>query len=129
MNITPSALVGPAKLITSLIERTRCAMVAAALAVTVSTAPADVVIEWNQIALDTAGPVPDPAQVLRTMAIVQIAVFYAVNSITGDYESYLEKIDAPAGASAEAAAIAAAHRALVTLQPETAARLDPLRAS
>ena len=40
----------------------------------------------------------------RFMAITQLAVFEAVNAITGDYEPYLGTIDAPAGASADAAA-------------------------
>ncbi|MGH8017138.1 MAG: hypothetical protein ACREIA_02435, partial [Opitutaceae bacterium] len=112
------------------LKRTPRVIFAAALAVTANAAaPADVVLDWNEIALETATPLSDPAQILRTMAIVQISVFDAVNSITGDYEPYWEKIDVPHCASAEAAAIAAAHGALVALHPETATVLDPLRDS
>jgi hypothetical protein len=63
----------------------------------------------------------------RWGAIVQLAVFEAVNAITGDYESYLEEIAAPSWASQEAAVIVAAHDTLVALRPASAATLDPLR--
>ena len=64
----------------------------------------------------------------RSAAIVQLAVFEAVNAIVGDYEPYLGTIAAPPGASPDAAAVAAAHRALVTLHPASAAALDAFRA-
>jgi hypothetical protein len=44
----------------------------------------------------------------RYMSITQLAVFEAVNAITGHYEPYLGTVVAPVGASADAAAIAAA---------------------
>ena len=65
----------------------------------------------------------------RWGAIVQLAVFEAVNAIKGDYEPYLGVVDAPNWASADAAAIAAAHRTLVTLRPGSAAALDAARAT
>ena len=65
----------------------------------------------------------------RWAAIVQLAVFEAVNAIVGDYEPYLGTIAAPPWASPDAAAIAAAHRTLVTLHPGSAAALDALRAA
>ena len=49
------------------------------------------------------------------MTIVQVSVHDAVNAITGTHRTYLSSGPAPAGASPDAAAIAAAHRALVTL--------------
>ena len=76
----------------------------------------DAVLQWNQLAIDatvTAGQGAVPQ--IRTMAIVQVAMHDAVNSITGKYDTYLTSAPAPAGASAEAAAIAAAHRALMAL--------------
>lgn len=64
----------------------------------------------------------------RWGAITQLAVFEAVNAIEGDYEPYLGGlIVAPAGASSDAAAIAAAHRTLVTLRPDSAVALDAAR--
>jgi hypothetical protein len=57
------------------------------------------------------------------MSITQLAVFEAVNAITGDYEPYLGTVIAPVGASADAAAIAAAYRVLKNYFPG-AANLD-----
>jgi hypothetical protein len=76
----------------------------------------DAVLEWNQIALAATvtaaqGPVPQ----IRSMAIVHVAMHDAVNGITRDYQTYLRPPYRPVGASPDAAAIAAAHRALVTL--------------
>ena len=54
----------------------------------------------------------------RIMAATQLAVFEAVNAITGEYESYLEPaIVAPAGASLDAAIVSAAHRMLTVYFP------------
>jgi hypothetical protein len=53
----------------------------------------------------------------------------AVNAITRDYTTYLHRRRAPWGASADAAAIGAAHRALTSLFPTQAAALDAARAS
>jgi hypothetical protein len=93
-----------------------------------STAKADVVTDWNAIMQATVSVAPtNPTFQTRWGAIVQLAVFEAVNAITGDYEPYLGVIAAPAGASPDAAAIAAAHRTLVTLRPGSAEALDALR--
>src|SRR5258705_6466215 len=95
-----------------------------------AVAKADVVLDWNLIAVDTAiaNGQPPFAQA-RYAAIVQLAVFEAVNSITGDYRPYLGSIVAPHGASATAAAIEAAYRVLSTYFPASASTLlDPARA-
>jgi hypothetical protein len=91
-------------------------------------ARADAVTDWNEI-MEVTVATDDPYLRLRTAAITQLAVFEAVNSILGDYEPYLGSIAAPPGASPEAAAISAAHRALKLLHPERAAELDASRAS
>src|SRR5262245_14676246 len=95
-------------------------------------ARADMVTDWNLIMQTTVvapGGVPptNPNRQTRWGAIVQLAVYEAVNSITGDYEPYLGVVDAPAWASTDAAVIAAAHRTLVTLRPGSALVLDDLR--
>ena len=93
-------------------------------------ARADAVTDWNAIMQATVSvPPTNPIFQTRWGAIVQLAVFEAVNAIIGDYEPYLGTIAAPAGASPDAAAIAAAHRTLVTLRPGSAAALDALRAA
>ena len=66
----------------------------------------------------------------RFAAITQLAVFEAVNAITKEYKPYLSTSrSAPAGASADAAAVAAAHMVLKTYFPASAATLDAARAS
>ena len=86
-----------------------------------------VVKEWNEIAFTTIGFQPGPMNGSRFMTIVQLAVFEAVNATTGRYEPYLGTISAPEGASAEAAAVMAAHDVLVNLFPGQAAVLNQRR--
>ena len=62
------------------------------------------------------------------MAITQLAVFEAVNAITGDYKPYLGTVVAPPGASADAAAVAAAYKVLKNYFP-LAPNLDPAYAA
>jgi hypothetical protein len=85
-----------------------------------------IVLQWNEIAVTTIGAQP-PFPAARSMATVQVAVFEAVNSITGKYEPYLGTISSPAGASTEAAAITAAHNVLVAFFPAQAGVLDQQR--
>jgi len=87
-----------------------------------------VVLQWNEIAYNRLPPGP-PHPTARFMATVQLAVFEAVNAITGKYQPYLGTITAPAGASPEAAAIAAAHDTLAGLFQAQTAELDALRDS
>jgi hypothetical protein len=78
------------------------------------------VMEWNQNALraTTLTTPPQGALVqIRSMAIVHASMHDAVNSITGEYGTYLPAASAPPGASPEAAAIAAANYALTRLFP------------
>jgi hypothetical protein len=101
-------------------------MVSLLLASTVASA--DVVLDWNAIAVDTVvANKQNPFAQARYGAIVQLAVFEAVNAITGDYEPYLGTITAPPGASAEAAAIEAAYGVLNAYFPSAA--LDAERAN
>jgi hypothetical protein len=77
-------------------------------------AQADVVLTWNEIAVRTfIQQGQSPFAQARLAAIVQLAVFEAVNAITGDYEPYIG-VAAPAGASIDAAAATAAYRVLKT---------------
>jgi len=76
----------------------------------------DVLIEWNQRAVGlTLSNLSVAIQQARVMAIFQVAVHDAVNGVTGEYETYLSPPAAPDNASAEAAAIAAAHYCLKNL--------------
>lgn len=95
-----------------------------------AVARADVVLDWNAIAVNTAiASGQNPFAQARFATIAQLAVFEAVNAITGDYHQYLGAIVAPRGASADASAIAAAHRVLRTYFPASASTLDAARAN
>lgn len=87
-----------------------------------------ILLEWNLLAVQTIGAQP-PFPSTRFMATVQVAVFEAVNAITGDYKPYLGTITAPPGASPEAAAVCAAHGVLKAFFPAAAANLDARRAA
>jgi hypothetical protein len=91
-----------------------------------STAFADAVTEWNAIMRSTIGS-QNVLQQARLAAITHLAVFEAVNGITKDYKPYLGEITPRAGASPEAAAIAAAHHVLRNYFPDAAASLDANR--
>jgi hypothetical protein len=88
---------------------------------------ADVVLEWNTIMLDTLVG-QSSVNETRVAAITQLAVFEAVNAVTRDYRPYLGTIKAKRGASAEAAAVAAAHAILRNYVPAQAPQLDAARA-
>lgn len=95
---------------------------------TPGAAAQDAVTDWNEIMQSTVSAQP-PFPQARFAAITQLAVFEAVNAITGEYQPYLNRVSAAPGASAEAAAIAAAHRVLTTYFPTAAATLDAARVS
>jgi PAP2 superfamily len=93
-----------------------------------AAAKADVVLDWNGIAVNTAvANGQNPFAQARSAAVVQLAVFEAVNAITGEYRPYLGTITAPPGASPDAAAIQAAYRVLSTYFPTSASTLDAER--
>jgi len=88
---------------------------------------ADVVLEWNEIMVAVVAEQPPP-NMTRFAAITQLAVFEAVNAVTGDSKPYLGTINPSPGVSAESAAIAAAHGVLRHYFPDRAAFLDEARA-
>jgi hypothetical protein len=85
-------------------------------------ARADVITQWNEQVLALGGA-------SRTLAMVQVAMFDAINAIQPRYRSYLDLPAAPAGALPEAAAAAAAYGVLVRLQPAQLAALNATLAS
>ena len=94
-----------------------------------AVAKADVVLDWNVIAVNTAVTNgQNPFAQARYAAIVQLAVFESVNAITGEYHPYLGTIVAPPGACPEAAAIQAAYHVLNTYFPMSATPLAAERA-
>ena len=93
----------------------------------VVTAGDDVLLEWNEIAINSILPNGPPFTAARFMTVVQLAVFEAVNATTGKYQPYLGTVFAQAGASPEAAAMTAAHGVLVAYFPAQAGVLNARR--
>jgi hypothetical protein len=77
----------------------------------------DIVLEWNEIAIRRILPNGPPFTAARFMTMTQLAVFEAVNAITGKYEPYLGTVNAPEGASPEAAAVMASYGVLNVIFP------------
>ena len=85
----------------------------------------DVVLHWNQITLDAIRQVkPNPLVGSRDLAIEQVAVFDAVNSIDRSFTPYFAQVHASRGASMDAAAAQAAHDTLVALFPTQTSTFD-----
>jgi hypothetical protein len=97
-----------------------------ALSLNVANAHEDAVLEWNRITFDLLLEAPPPMQ-MRFGAIVQLAVFEGVNSVSGEYRSTVDVPRSAPGASAPAAAVGAAHRVLRTYFPERALEFDAAR--
>src|SRR4029077_6012858 len=93
-------------------------------------ASADVVTDWNNAALDAirAGNT-NPPIASRSLAILHVSIYDAVNGIARTHEPYLVPSAVPAGASRAAAASAAAHETLVNLFPARASNFDALHAA
>jgi hypothetical protein len=88
---------------------------------------ADVVLDWNDIALARVVAAKQmPPDGARSMAMVHVAMFDAINAVERRYVPYAFKGHAPNGASAEAAADAAASSILVKLFPDQA---EPVEAA
>src|SRR4029078_11998411 len=86
---------------------------------------ANVVLEWNQLALHAVGQARvSPVVASRALAITQVAVYDAVNAIDRSCEPYHAHVHASRGASPEAAAAQAAHDTLTALFPAQAGAFD-----
>jgi hypothetical protein len=94
------------------------------------TATADVVTDWNAIALNTSAAAGNgPAPQARVASIVHAAIFDSVNAIEPRYSVYMVSPPVTLPASSEAAAAAAAHSVLVRLFPAAKPSLDNLYAA
>ena len=88
------------------------------------------VTNWNNIAITAARAskvAPGSTSGSTTaiyVAYVELAVYNAVNAIDGSFEPYRYSLTAPAGASADAAAIEAAYQTLIRLFPDQKQYLD-----
>src|SRR5215471_14575281 len=86
----------------------------------------NVVADWNTIASTTIVTNGGKASVASGVwfAYTSIAVYDAVNAVHRRYQPFYYNGIAPAGASDEAAAVAAAHRVLVSYFPAQQPDLD-----
>jgi len=110
--------------------RVKSLAVSLALSVAVavpSSVRANVVTDWNATAITVARASADPV-ILRTIAMVHIAMFDAVNSVTPGFHPYAISLPG-GGASPEAAAAAAAYGILIRRFPGQKPALDVALAS
>src|SRR6201993_1875257 len=91
----------------------------------------NVVTDWDEraVAILQPGTVRPPETAFRTMAILHLAMFDAVNSIELRYKPYKIRLPAAPDISKEAAAAAAAGAVLVKLVPDAAADVQSTLAS
>jgi hypothetical protein len=104
-------------------------LVATSTATAVTTAGAGdptVISDWNALAVTTFGadPTKAPQETPLYVGFVQAAVYDAVVGIDGRYKPYRFHARARHRTSAQAAAVAAAHKVLVTYSPYAQAPLD-----
>ena len=102
----------------------RCGLIAILIGFAPPLVHADVIADWNEKACIVVGKVGPGAPGHRMMAIVQVSIYEAVNSIAGKYPPYQTKIDAAPGASIDAAVAAAARKTLLALMPAEQAAID-----
>src|SRR2546430_6136027 len=86
-----------------------------------------IVIAWNKELLhvvQTPGAQPATVHPTRSFAILHVAIYDAVVSITRDAPPYLFSVNAPSSARADVAAAVAGHDTLAALYPKWKAALD-----
>ena len=114
-----------------LLFRKACSVfMALAFSVLAAPAGADVISDWNARADAIAAERRVTALPhAHNMALLQVAVFEAVNAVERRYVPYKLKLPSDKTASAEAAAAAAAHAVLLSFFPEERTKLDASLAS
>jgi len=104
----------------------RKVLVAIALTAPAPSAFANVITDWNENTVTLVAP---RAAGQRVVAIVQTAMFDAINSIERRYQPYLLQLPTTPTASKQAAAATAAGTVLAGLIPGAVAQVKPLMAS
>jgi PAP2 superfamily protein len=93
---------------------------------------AAIVVDWNRELLhivQTPGAQPATVHPTRSYALLHLAIYDAVASITRNATPFLVSVDAPGGARPDAAAAAAGHAILTSLYPAMTPALDRLLAA
>ena len=106
-------------------------LVALLLLAPFTAAAGNIITDWDEkaVSLVQTGTVRPPFTSHRTMAILHVAIFDAINSIEPRYKPYMVKLPAAPDISKEAAAAAAAGAVLVKLVPDAAADVQSTLAS
>jgi hypothetical protein len=106
-----------------MLGRRECMLLALLLTAPMTAAAGNVITDWDEktVSILQTGTVPPPPTAFRTMAILHVAMFDAVNSIEPRYKPYKIRLSATPDTSKEAAAAAAAGAVLVKLVPDAAA--------
>jgi hypothetical protein len=92
-----------------------------------STGSGVFVVDWNKTLVkivNTPGAQPATIHPTRSFALLHVAIYDAVVSITRQNQPYLFSLNAPSGARAEVAAAQAGHDVLVSLYPSWKVSLD-----
>ena len=102
---------------------------ASAQSPTDGSAPVDWIASWNALAI-AAGYRAQLTLVpnTRNVAMVQVGMFEAVNTITPRYTPYALKLKAPAGVAPALSASTVAYTLLARMYPAQIANFDPLQA-
>lgn len=99
--------------------------VALALLAACGLARADVISDWNAVGIEVIAAERQPAPFsARTMSMMHVAMFDAVNAIQPRYKPMAQGLKAEAGASADAAASAAARAVLLQAVPGQSAAIE-----
>jgi hypothetical protein len=103
----------------------KVAIVGLALISTNSLVRADVIADWNNTAMDVMKAVNVGGNPwTRSMALVNVSMSDAVNSVQNRYSRYMPELPIDPNASAEAAAASAAREILMRQYPGQKARID-----
>jgi len=98
-------------------------LLALLLTAPITGAAGNVITDWDEkgVGILQTGTAPPPPTAFRTMAILHVAMFDAVNSIEPRYKPYKIRLSATPDTSKEAAAAAAAAAVLAKLVPDASA--------
>jgi hypothetical protein len=95
-----------------------------------TAAPASHLLEWNELMLDAIrADSSAPTLASRSLAILNLASYDAVQSVVRTHQPYRYLLESPAGVSTEAAVITAGYEVLFHLFPTFRARTEMLHAA